>query len=551
MPRSRTAHVGTPYRSDYSSDDLEDSMEKSRRCNYPKQSDRDKTTDESDTTKAVTSADAEKGLKYEERVENAIINGMEKVAKIFGAQAQKFYDKTCDELKAIRADNEAVITKILDHQEDNLSTLLACNKEISHQELKIIIQQVFKLWVEQVDEQHKARKTAMEDIMSQNKEMSSSIKNQLDEAVQTIRSEIKHPNKRGLGYSNKHIKTKSNTSSKIISDESSSNLEYLASDNEDSVYRNRTLSDYRSKKPNLPPFNGKETWKVWFARFTDIAQRWGWSEEEKLDELIPRLQGEVGNFVFDQLRPKDRNNYEKLCNELNNRFKSAENPKKYAALFTTRRQKCNETIEAYANELKTLYDKAHPKRHNQMRDEDLVRKFLEGLADSKASYSVEFAKDPKNIDEAVDEVINFQEVRRKVHRGSRKLQVISDNSSDYMNKGSALTIRGPGKLPTIRNDGRVDNKKVPKELSALKETLADIQQQLAVLTQRNSEPYWTQPPGRNSRTFRHPSNNQLPRNGTGLPVLCYYCNQTGHYVRDCPIKHVHVWKLHQKMHQTL
>ena len=48
----------------------------------------------------------------------------------------------------------------------------------------------------------------------------------------------------------------------------------------------------------LPPFSGKEEWKVWFSRFEAVAERRRWDEGAKLDNLLPRLQGKAGDFVF-------------------------------------------------------------------------------------------------------------------------------------------------------------------------------------------------------------------------------------------------------------
>ena len=48
----------------------------------------------------------------------------------------------------------------------------------------------------------------------------------------------------------------------------------------------------------LPPFNGKEDWKVWITRFEAISQRCNWNEDTRLDNLLPRLQGRAGDFVF-------------------------------------------------------------------------------------------------------------------------------------------------------------------------------------------------------------------------------------------------------------
>ena len=66
-----------------------------------------------------------------------------------------------------------------------------------------------------------------------------------------------------------------------------------------------------------------------------------------------------------------------------------------------------------------LCDKAHANRDRQTRVEDLLRRFLDGLNDERARFHVEFVKEPADIDQAVFEVVNFQETRRRpVNRDS-------------------------------------------------------------------------------------------------------------------------------------
>ncbi|KAH3782969.1 hypothetical protein DPMN_160894 [Dreissena polymorpha] len=54
-----------------------------------------------------------------------------------------------------------------------------------------------------------------------------------------------------------------------------------------------------------------------------------------------------------------------------------------AVNLSKRDQKVGETAEEYAAELKRLYDKAHTRRDYRTRQEDLVRKFLDGLRDEE------------------------------------------------------------------------------------------------------------------------------------------------------------------------
>ena len=146
-----------------------------------------------------------------------------------------------------------------------------------------------------------------------------------------------------------------------------------------------------------------------------MADRRGWSEEERLDEIFSRLQGTAGEFVFGQLRREVRCYYVQLVSERNSRYRVVVSQKTYGAQFSHRNQKANESVEEYASELKRLYDKAHSNRDDNTRREDLLRIFLDELHvyDEKARFQVEYNKEPRDIDEAVYQVVDFQETRNR------------------------------------------------------------------------------------------------------------------------------------------
>ncbi len=146
----------------------------------------------------------------------------------------------------------------------------------------------------------------------------------------------------------------------------------------------------------LPPFTGQEPWHVWYNHFTDVA-----------DELLPRIQGDAGEFVYAQLPREVWRSYPRLTAELDARYRKVETTKTYSAWFSHRDQKPGEAAEEYAAELKRLYDKAYPQRAAQTRREDLLRRFLDGLSDEQARFQVEFVKDPGDIDATVYEVVAF------------------------------------------------------------------------------------------------------------------------------------------------
>ena len=186
-----------------------------------------------------------------------------------------------------------------------------------------------------------------------------------------------------------------------------------SSDEDDQSVRSSRSVTRSQYSPKLPPFSGKEKWEVWFARFSDVARLHGWGERRCLQELLPRLQGTAGDFVYAQLPAEARSSYGRLINELNSRFRVVETRKTFAAQFSARNQKPGETVEDYAAELKRLYNKAYPGRDQDTRKEDLLRRFLDGLLDERTRFHIEFVKEPDSIDQAVFEVVNFTETRRR------------------------------------------------------------------------------------------------------------------------------------------
>ena len=82
-----------------------------------------------------------------------------------------------------------------------------------------------------------------------------------------------------------------------------------------------------------------------------------------------------------------------------------------------------------------LHDKAYPNRDRKTRKEDLVSKFFEALLDSNAKAQVQFIKDPQDIDQAVEYVMNYKDTYKSRRtdgriRATKTATEIDDSGDD-------------------------------------------------------------------------------------------------------------------------
>lgn len=300
---------------------------------------------------------------------------------------------------------------------------------------------------------------------------------------------------------------------------------------------------YRPRsKPKLPPFTGRESWKVWFNRFEEVANRQRWSSEEKLDELLPRLQGVAGDFVFGQLNQAIRSNYQLLCKELNHRFRVVETTKSFRIQFSNRNQKSGETPEEYAAELKMLYDKAHTHRDSITRKDDLLRRFLDGLTDEKTRFYVEFVKEPTDIDEAVYQVVCFQETksRSKDHNPMYSRQLRDEHSSSDNENDESIVRSVP-----LKNKHRLIQKSADQPTDSTPSNIdtktPDLEQIRELIRKELQAVAQTQPLPSQNQYYRPHQNNRFnnPRNSFNNKRYennraCFLCGDPSHFKRNCP-----------------
>ena len=280
----------------------------------------------------------------------------------------------------------------------------------------------------------------------------------------------------------------------------------------------------------ITPFDGKDEWDVWLSRFEAIARRHGWDNEEKLDHLLPRLQGLAGQFVFGQLPQEIIEDYRMLIKELDSRFRVVRTSRSYAAKFSRRNQKKGETAEEYASELKMLYDKAHGYRDRKTRQEDLVRKFLDGLWDEDVRFAVEYQKEPEDIDEAVFHVVNFIQTKMSSKREEgdirkRMTRCLRNGSHDLDEDDDKVTEIRQLRQGYSKQKGNEDEdvthaiKKDENQASGVEDKVGKVLEQILQEINKLRE-----------TTNNKVNQNQVSRSKT---IVCFNCGKNGHIAREC------------------
>ena len=229
------------------------------------------------------------------------------------------------------------------------------------------------------------------------------------------------------------IQAETDLSSSDSTSETDQSSDSETSEDDSTVLIKAVKAKRKTTSVKLSNFDGTEKWPTYKNKFETIAKRQGWTESDKLDQLLPRIQGPASEFVFNQLPQSTLKSYKKLIGELDSRYRVVEIPKNFQNKFDRRDQQPYESYEDYAVELKRLYDKAYSTRPTEIREQDLVKRFMNGVRDGKARRIVDFVKHPKSIDDAVVEVINYVESAGKRNDESvAKVQFshVNDSSSD-------------------------------------------------------------------------------------------------------------------------
>ena len=224
----------------------------------------------------------------------------------------------------------------------------------------------------------------------------------------------------------------------------------------------------------------------------------GWSDEQKLKWLRVRLTGQAQKALL-RIPEASRTTYEATRAALKARFDPESRQTRYRAEFQTRQKKANEAWADFADDLKSLVDKAYPDLQDEACEQLAMNAFLQQLTPPQVAFSVK-QKRPVTLDDAVAATLEMESYVSS--------QVMVTSMLPASEEVSACPVSEVDQL-----------EKLARVVEQLTEQVEKLQQTQKV----------------DKTTVRCECPSSLP--AFFCAGECWNCQQRGHVARNCPLRH--------------
>lgn len=269
-------------------------------------------------------------------------------------------------------------------------------------------------------------------------------------------------------------------------------------------------------KPVVMPetFTGEGEWSQWVSHFENVAAVNKWSADEQLLWLKVRLTGRAQK-AFERLPEAARASYAEAKKALKERFEPTSKKSLYQAEFQTRRKKRTEGWAEYAEDLKTIVDKAYPDLQDAAREQMALTHYLTQIENPQVAFAVKQQK-PANLDAAVTATLEME----SYWNPKQVIANVEVDATPTTSDGAVAAV-----LPEARKQDAATD--LMKELL---DRMGKIELELAA-TRGQARGQFGQTPG---RVNRGPPMRGPPRMMGRAPPACWTCGETGHLARNCP-----------------
>lgn len=262
--------------------------------------------------------------------------------------------------------------------------------------------------------------------------------------------------------------------------------------------------------PEIFTGEGNQSWTDWVDHFESVAEVNEWDGTAKKKWIRARLIGRAATALR-RLSEDDRSTYVKITAALKKRFEPECRKEVYIAEFQAKRKKRSEDWASFAEDLRTLAEKAYPSLEAAGQELLVLNQFLSQLDDPQLALGVR-QRTPTTVDAAVAAAL---EIETYLHP-RKTLSTVSMVHEESGPSDSDDTIAGVAYRRKCMNEDSLQ--KILDRLDKL---------ELQVQTKIDSST------GSRHGGFR-------PR-GKQPALVCWSCSKEGHLSRNCPLKARKPW----------
>ena len=243
------------------------------------------------------------------------------------------------------------------------------------------------------------------------------------------------------------------------------------------------------------PYDGSGSWSEWSFHFENVAAVNNWDDAQKLQWLRVRVTGRAQKALH-RLQGSTDMTYEATRDALKARFDPESRRTRYQAEFQTRRKKASEGWADFADELRSLADKAYPDLGEDARERLSINAYLTQLPQPQIAFSVR-QKQPATLDDAVTATLEME---------------------SYLPPQSLSVV-------DIGIGGNTDSVGVVGQVAQLTHAVEELTKQMEQLKHSGSD---------SATENSHPAQPRPWRGRRFFTGVCWNCGKPGHVRRNCP-----------------
>ncbi|CAC5415384.1 unnamed protein product [Mytilus coruscus] len=272
--------------------------------------------------------------------------------------------------------------------------------------------------------------------------------------------------------------------SQIEQQESLARIQKVITDRESKTgvsYKHTSTSDnYGPSAPKPATFDGKGDWRPYILQFSTIADRYKWTDEQRLFKLVELLRDRALKYYSNRVKSLQAS-YKLFCQIFNEKFGKKELPHILRRLLQDLRQETDKNLKDFAERAQELAVDGYPDTPEKFAETLPTDAFLRGCLNKRAAL-VAMDKNPESLDQAVQFVCS----------AAANQKVITGDTEDVQEQEEEKFA--------VRVVAKDDDKRGG---------------------QRSRSQYRSPTPERSTS----------PNRGT---TSCYQCGKEGHYARECP-----------------